>query len=489
MLPILNQLKAETVLEGTGLLEKVEKLRSTFTYKSSEEAYSFDDYYLRLLKEADGVEQITLLSSVAPGTAQSYLVQLTQSLQLVTDKIESIHSRALFFLGKVRAAIHNKDGLEAAFTVWYQIAITDVLKAHDLKFTASVCKALAESEFTRLIGEEVVLEGMEDAISMLIEHLKSAKKLAMEKYKLGTEQANASLLRMPPSQGLTENEDPYPLLKQRYGSLTEEPQKPKYDDDDESENGLPAEEGDPNYVERREFAGHPLSDKVIKLIQGTVEQPEVDVVLGEELEEVAKKWREEQLDAAQEAEDKALLQMLVSKELTPMEDLVAQLPDTGFTHGEDSNADAEYVAAHPETWTPLVVKRHDFDEALEVQIEPSPNLATGPAFDVDKFDEVPSALPADKIIHDPFVGDVKVVQGEDGPTLVKEKGEKAIQPQPKPKTKPKYDDEDDEDGISVPSVPSSTPESLAPELVSPVAPAEVQPVKKDRRKITFDDSF
>jgi hypothetical protein len=134
----------------------------------------------------------------------------------------------------------------------------------------------------------------------------------------------------------------------------------------------------------------------------------------------------------------------------------------------------------------LVVKRRDFDEALEVQIEPSPNLAPGPAFDVDKFDEVPSALPADKIIHDPFVGDVKVVQGEDGPALVKEKGEKAIQPQPKPKTKPKYDDEDDEDGISV---PSSTPESLAPELVSPVAPAEVQPVKKDRRKITFDDSF
>ena len=186
-------------------------------------------------------------------------------------------------------------------------------------------------------------------------------------------------------------------------------------------------------------------------------------------------------------ETEIISQKMIFNIYPPLE--MAQLPDTGFTHGEDSNADAEYVAAHPETWTPLVVKRHDFDEALEVQIEPSPNLATGPTFDADKFDEVPLAVPADKIIHDPFVGDVKVVQGEDGPTLVKEKGEKAIQPQPKPKTKPKYDDEDDEDGISVPSVPSSTPESLAPELVSPVAPAEVQPVKKDRRKITFDDSF
>ena len=471
MLPILNQLKAETVLEDTGLLEKVEKLRATFIYKSSEEAYSFDDYYLKLLKEADGVEQITLLPSVAPGTAQSYLVQLTQSLQLVTDKIESIHSRSLFFLGKVRAAIHNKDSLEAAFTVWYHIAIADILKSHDLKFTASVCKALAESEFTRLIGEEVVLEGMEEAIGMLIEHLKSSKKLAMEKYKLGTEQANASLLHMPASQGLMENEEPFPLLKQRYGSLTAEPQKPQYDDE-EPESGLPIEDGDPNYVERREFAGHALSDQIVKMVQGTVEQAEVGIASAAELELAAQKWREEQLNAVQEAENVALLQMLTSKKLaildtqeaenevieevvldhqpTSMEDLISQLPDTGFTHGEESNQVAEDVAAHPENWTPLVVKQ-----------------------------DLPS-----EIIHDPFVGDVKVVSGENGPELVKEKGEKEIQS--KPKSKPKYDDEDDEDGISV---PPSTLKPPASESATPAVSTEVQPVKKDRRKITFDDSF
>lgn len=33
--------------------------------------------------------------------------------------------------------------------------------------------------------------------------------------------------------------------------------------------------------------------------------------------------------------------------------LLAQLPDTGFTHGPESNAAAEYVASHPEEWTPL----------------------------------------------------------------------------------------------------------------------------------------
>ena len=35
------------------------------------------------------------------------------------------------------------------------------------------------------------------------------------------------------------------------------------------------------------------------------------------------------------------------------EALLVTLPDTGFTHGAGSNEDAEFVAAHPETWTPI----------------------------------------------------------------------------------------------------------------------------------------
>ena len=38
-----------------------------------------------------------------------------------------------------------------------------------------------------------------------------------------------------------------------------------------------------------------------------------------------------------------------------MEEQLAQLPDTGFTEGEESNAVAEDIAAHPETWTPIVL--------------------------------------------------------------------------------------------------------------------------------------
>ena len=41
--------------------------------------------------------------------------------------------------------------------------------------------------------------------------------------------------------------------------------------------------------------------------------------------------------------------------LKTMEEQLAQLPDTGFTEGEESNAVAEDIAAHPETWTPIVL--------------------------------------------------------------------------------------------------------------------------------------
>jgi hypothetical protein len=200
-----------------------------------------------------------------------------------------------------------------------------------------------------------------------------------------------------------------------------------------------------------------------------------------ELELAIKKWRGEQLDAVQAAEDAALLTILqaglpaappmtfrpssasedeipdldvlisessseneVIEEIaldhppTSMEDLLAQLPDTGFTHGEESFQAAEDVALHPETWTPLEITRKQ---------------------------------PAE-IIHDDFV---KVVTNEDGtPGLVKETGQ--AETPSKVKGKPKYDDDDD---IEMPETATPTHET----------PATPQIVKKDRRKITFDDSF
>lgn len=102
MLPILTQFKAETLLEGTGIVEKVKNLKATTQYKTSSEVYSFEDYYHKLVSDAEKIEKIELSATIAPGGGQGYLVTLTQALQLVTDKIEAVHTRALFFLGKLR---------------------------------------------------------------------------------------------------------------------------------------------------------------------------------------------------------------------------------------------------------------------------------------------------------------------------------------------------------------------------------------------------
>ena len=46
---------------------------------------------------------------------------------------------------------------------------------------------------------------------------------------------------------------------------------------------------------------------------------------------------------------------MAKKPIKSMEELLAGIPDTGFTKGEESNNAAEYVATHPETWTPVVL--------------------------------------------------------------------------------------------------------------------------------------
>ena len=69
MLPILNQLKAETILDGTDIVSKVLKLKSSLAYKTDEGVYSYEDYYSQLISRANETEQIQLETVVPPGAA------------------------------------------------------------------------------------------------------------------------------------------------------------------------------------------------------------------------------------------------------------------------------------------------------------------------------------------------------------------------------------------------------------------------------------
>lgn len=392
MLPILNQLKAETILHGMDILPKITQLRESFTYKTDEDSTSFQDYYNQLVRDVGNVEQIQLLTSVPPGSAQKYLIDLTQALQTVTDHLENVHSRALFFLGKINSAIHNRDNLSATFCVWYQVAVMDTLKTFDIKITNTTIKALAESEFSRLLNEEdQILDGMKAAVEVLIDHLKNGKKLAMEKYKIGTDQANSSIIRMP-NQAYTDGGEPFSLLKAKYGMKVEGSERLKYDDEEEAEE-------DPDYVQHRQVPSP--EPHVLKTIDAVVKHSDVGSV------------SEDEFDTAKEDFRKSL-----------------------------SDDTVDHSAATPEIIEEKGISYSDID--------------------------------SNKTISDPFLGDIQLKTNEEGEVQVI--GRKNFDEEEAPtvttkKPRQKYDDEEDEEPIAIQAKPL------------------VKPTKKERKKISFDQSF
>lgn len=308
MSQLLSNFKAETLLAETGILENVKKLKTSIVYKTSDETYAFEDYYHLLMQDAASIEKIELMSEIPPGGAQGYLVTLTQALQTVTDKIESVHTRALFFLGKIRSAIHNRNNVLATFSVWYQLAATDMLSSTNLKIPASTIKALAESEFNRLLGEQADtgLDGMVEAVEVLIDHLKNARKLAQEKYKVGTEQVNASMLKLPSNPGLNDSPSPYPLLQARYGKVKTEAEakvRPRYDDEEDfEEEAIVTPPENPDYVEHRQVEQTAILGKVVDMV-ATVEDSEIAIVDAEGVDEAAAQWRENIPDVEEDSDE------------------------------------------------------------------------------------------------------------------------------------------------------------------------------------------
>lgn len=399
MLPILNQLKAETILDGTDIIEKVQRLKSSLFYKTNDESYSYEDYYNKLLASANDIEQIQLETVVPPGSAQKYLVDLTQGLQLVTDKIENVHTRALFFLGKINSAMHNRDNLLATFSVWYQIGASDMLKTLEVKVPASTVKALAESEFSRIMEDhDTSLEGMKAAIEVLIDHLKSAKKLAQEKYKIGTEQANASILRLP-NQGFVDGGDPFPLLRQRYNLKDVDTTAPKSQYDDEDDTGTDAE----------------VDTDTDHEPQGTLEQSiEHRSVPTKSIEAVVKHADLGQID---------------------MTDVVSL-----------DKIKADWHKSMEDTYGDAVVSVEDEDKTISIDEEvPEKGTTPEPKPSID--------------IEDAFLGHVTIEDDEDGtPTVRKKRSisfddeeETPTAPVAKTKTKPQYDDEETEEPVTDPN--------------------------------------
>jgi hypothetical protein len=214
---ILNQLKAESLLEDSHILKQVDTLRNGLRYKTDGEEVSFDDFFQTLQSEIAELPRIELESTITPGTESLYQIQLVTALESVFDDADRVLNRLLFFQSKLQAAQQQFQVLEVTFIAWYSIAATEFLNAPDfkaIKLNATAIKALAQSEFGRLMeGVHIDVETLLEVTKVLSKQILSHKTVAQEKYNLGKDQVNASWTsnNLPP-EGIAGGEEGQELI-------------------------------------------------------------------------------------------------------------------------------------------------------------------------------------------------------------------------------------------------------------------------------------
>jgi hypothetical protein len=215
---IINQLKAETVLHGSWLLDEIKRFSSGITYADGDEVVSYKTFYNQLLNEVNDLPSLSLQPVIAPGTSRAYLIDLTSGLENVLDHIEVSLNKVLFFHSKVKSATSAIKNLRDTFKAWYLIGLQEDLKRMEIKLSNKSLEALSDSEFTRMLGESGSdLEALDMALVLLADRLKSRKKLSQEKYNIGKDQANASLLPLLGQAGYLDGKTGEELLRDKYG--------------------------------------------------------------------------------------------------------------------------------------------------------------------------------------------------------------------------------------------------------------------------------
>src|SRR5208282_1134197 len=192
-LEVLKQLEADKLLTGTHILAKVQSLKNGVRYRTDGTEISFDDFWKTLIAEINDLPKLNLKQRLAPGTEDAYLMELASGLEAVYDRADQSLDKLLYFEAKLGTAVTECKNIRASFTAWYTLALDAKLKELDTRLPGKNITALAESEFDRLIeGVEADLESLQAIVQIQGQKIKNAKKLALNKYKLGQDQANAT---------------------------------------------------------------------------------------------------------------------------------------------------------------------------------------------------------------------------------------------------------------------------------------------------------
>lgn len=189
---IMNAVKSENLLAGSVLLTQIEELRLSLRYKSDGELFSYDDYFLVLQKQIEGISRISLDTEIGPGTESQYQIQLISALESVFDDCERVTIKLLSFQSKLLVAKERMETLRASFVAWYALAVQQYLSSYDIDLSKMVIADLAKAEYERLIGGlDVEVGSLLAAVEVQVKTVNKRKQTAQEKFNLGKDQANA----------------------------------------------------------------------------------------------------------------------------------------------------------------------------------------------------------------------------------------------------------------------------------------------------------
>jgi hypothetical protein len=286
---VLNQLKAELILNGSWILEEIKRFSSGLKYEDGDQVVAYKTYYHRLLCDVEALPSLSLQPVIAPGTSRAYLIDLTCGLERVFDDIEVAYNQVLFFQSKVKSATMALKNLRDTFKAWYLIGLQEELKRFEIKLPNKSLDSLSDSEFNRLLGDSGSdLEALDLALGVLTERLKARKKLAQEKYNIGKDQANASLLPMLGQAGYSEGRTGEELLREKYG--LGERQNMVMDDPDDGVRIVSRRKSDPPPVVEEEDLPVATASSMVKTVVVDVEPqtiqedytPDVEIPMEEE---------------------------------------------------------------------------------------------------------------------------------------------------------------------------------------------------------------
>jgi len=190
---IMSRLQAEQLLADSYILTQVERLKAGMRYKSDDNYQSFDEHFLWLQNKIDEIPHIALKDSIPVTTASIYTNELISALEEIQDKVEKFTVKGVRFQGDLVTAKSAIDEMSATFEAWYVLAATDLLASTEIKLSATNVKALATSEFNRLMDRSnLAIDALIEAVKVEIKRLSSKAKMAAKKFEMGREQVNAA---------------------------------------------------------------------------------------------------------------------------------------------------------------------------------------------------------------------------------------------------------------------------------------------------------